>query len=420
MKTFCKLTEAEFDAFSRDYRPTNFLQSVPMAHSQQERGSQIAYYGIRDGSGLVVAAGLFTLTPYRKFFRIASAFGGMLMDYSNEEDLVVLYEGLRQEFSHSRVAQVRILPYFNLIERDIDGKIVEAGYDNHDLVDNLNAAGFQHHGYQNHYNTTDSRWFFQKDLSQITTPEELLASFGGQNRWATRKTQKLGIQVRDLRFDELDQFDRILEHTADRRDFLNRGIDYYRSIYQGFVPSGEARFLLAELDLDHYQAQLGALRQEQLDELRESERRYASKPTGKMENRIRTAREAIEGFDAKLSELETDLRPKGPVIPLAAAVFLRYVDTVTYLFSGAYSEYLHFNAAYAIQWEAMNWALEQKATLYDFYGTEGAFSGAEDEGVYHFKKGFGGFVVEKPGIFSLNPNPTLYKFLSKVSDIDEE
>lgn len=419
MKTFCKLTEAEFDAFSRSYRPTTFLQSVPMARSQQERGSQVAYYGIKDGSE-VVAAGLFTLTPFRKFFRIASAFGGMLMDYSNEEDLAILYDGLRQEFSRSRVAQVRILPYFNLIERDIDGEIVEGGYDNHDLVANLKAAGFHHHGYQNHYNTTDSRWFFQKDISQITTPDELLTSFGGQNRWATRKTQKLGIQVRDLSLDELDQFDRILEHTADRREFMNRGIDYYRSIYHAFVPSGEARFLLAELDLDHYEAQLQELRQTQVEELQESERRFASKPTSKMENRIRTAQEAIAGFDDKLAELERDLRPKGPVIPLAAAVFLRYVDTVTYLFSGAYSEYLHFNAPYAIQWEAMNWALENKATLYDFYGTEGAFCGAEDEGVYHFKKGFGGFVVEKPGIFSLNPNPGLYKFLSKVSDIDQE
>lgn len=417
MKQFCELTEKEFDEFSRSYRPTSFLQSVPMGRSQAERGYRVYYYGLKDGDK-VIAAGLFTVHPYRRFFKIMTASGGMLMDYENMEDLKLLREGFIHTFGKMGIAQVQFLPSFKLIEHDIDGRIVEGGCDNHRLVDNLLAAGFHHHGYHNHYATNDIRWFFHKDLRGIRDGDALLESFGGQNRWATRKTLKLGIRVRDLGEDELEQFNRILEHTAERRDFSNRGIEYYRSIYHHFSGTGDVRFLVAELDLDVYEEKLRAMREEQVRELAEATARHASKPTKKMENRMNVAQEAIDGFDEKLRELEKDLRPKGKVIPLAAAVFLRYADTITYLFSGAYDEYLHFNAPYAIQWEAMNWALESGIETYDFYGTAGEYAGYPDEGVYHFKKGFGGVVVEKPGTFSVNPNPFLYRILKLISDID--
>lgn len=419
MKVFCELTEQEFDEFSRSYRPTSFLQSLPMGRSQAERGYKVYYYGLKDGDE-VIAAGLFTVHPYRKFFKIMTASGGMLMDYNNVEDLKLVREGMMEHFKKKGIAQVQMLPSFHLIEHDIDGNIVEGGYDNHHLVDNLLKAGFRHHGYHNHYATNDIRWFFHKDMSGIKDSDELLESFDGQNRWATRKTMKLGIQVRDLSLDELDEFNKILEHTAERREFENRGIEYYRSVFHYFSQEGDARFLLAELDLDNYEKNLLEMREEQVKELAEATERHASKPTKKMENRMRVAQEAIDGFDKKLTELKEDLRPHGPVIPLAAAVFLRYADTITYLFSGAYDEYLHFNAPYAIQWEAMNWALDSGIDVYDFYGTAGAYAGYDDEGVYHFKKGFGGVVVEKPGTFSVNPNPFLYKILTYISDIDKD
>lgn len=418
MKTFCELSESEFDAFSRSFRPASFLQSVPMARSQAERGYEIHYYGLKDGDK-VIAAGLFTVHPYRKVFKIMTASGGMLMDYNNLEDLVLLRKGLIQHLSKKGIAQVQILPNFNLIEHDIDGAIVPGGYDNHHLVDNLLKAGFHHHGYHNHYATNDIRWFFYKDMSQIKDEDQLMESFGGQARWAVRKTLKQNVIVRDLAYDELDKFDQILEHTAERRQFNNRGLSYYQSLYHHFSQSGDVRFLIAELDLDLYEKRLKDMRAEQEAELEDARARHEAKPTRKMENRMMVAQEAIDGFNEKLQELEA-LRPEGPVIPMAAAVFIRYVDSITYLFSGAYDRYLSFNAPYALQWEAMNWAIKSGIPIYDFYGTAGAYAHYDDEGVYHFKKSFGGVVIEKPGTFSVNPNRFLYGILKHISDIDED
>ena len=413
MKRFTQLTEAEFDSFSRSFRPSNFLQSAAMGRSQTERGQTVYYYGLKDNDR-VIAAGLFTIRPVRKIFRIATAIGGLLMDYSNKADLQLIRQGLIEAFGKKGVVKVSFNPPFTLVQRDINGVIVAGGRDRHDWVDNLIGAGFNHHGYHNQYGTIDSRWFFVKDLRNINDPEELIMTFDTQNRWATRKTQKLGITVRDLSYDELERFVELMEHTSERRGFDNRDLEYFQSVYRQFNQQDELRVLVAELDLGRHEQELIRLKQEQEAELTEASERHAHRPTKKMANRVRVAQEAIDGFEQKLADLE-QLRVDGPVILLAGALFIRLGDTVTYLFSGAYDKYLSFNAPYAIQWAAMNWALESGSAFYDFYITSGKYAGYDDEGVYHFKKGFDGFVVEKPGKFSLITKPILGKLFHMIA-----
>lgn len=416
MKYFTQLSEAEFDAFSRAYQPPNFLQSAAMGRSQAERGQTIYYYGIKRADQ-VVAAGLFTIRPVRKIFRIATAIGGMLMDYSNQEDLAILHQGLIDAFSKKGVVLVTFNPPFSLMERDIDGQVVADGFDHRDWSDNLIKAGFHHHGFHNDYGTADSRWFFVKPLAGIATPEELIMTYDTQNRWATRKTQKLGITVRDLDYEELAKFVDLMDHTSERRGFENRDLAYFESLYRQFSKHDEIRVLVAELDLARHESELIHLRTEQEAELAEASERHAHRPTKKMANRMRVAQEAIDGFNQKLHELE-ELRPDGPVILMAGALFLRFGNTVTYLFSGAYDKYLSFNAPYAIQWAAMNWALETGSQYYDFYITSGRYAGHEDEGVYHFKKGFDGVVVERPGKYSVVTKPGLYKIFKRIATVD--
>ena len=413
MKQFVQLNETEFDRFSRSSLNPAFLQSAAMGRSQAERGQTIHYYGLKDDDS-VIAAGLFTVRPVRKIFQVATAVGGLMIDYSNPEDLRIMRDGLKQTFGRMGIARVSFNPNFSLQQRNIDGLIVPGGEDHHDWVQNLIAAGFTHHGFRNEYGTMDGRWFFVKDLRAFQTPEELIASFDTQNRWATRKTQKLGITVRDLPVGELDRFIDLMRHTSERRGFENRDRVYYESLIRQFSKEDGIRILVAELDLKHHEAELLHLRGEQEAELAEAQALFAERPTKKMGNRVRVAQEAIDGFNQKLTQLE-ELRPDGPVILMAGALFVRYGNTVTYLFSGAYDKYLSFNAPYAIQWEAMNWALSSGADFYDFYMTAGRYAGFDDEGVYHFKKGFGGYVVERPGKFSLVTSPLRDRLLRRVA-----
>ncbi|MGL5978396.1 MAG: peptidoglycan bridge formation glycyltransferase FemA/FemB family protein, partial [Erysipelotrichaceae bacterium] len=60
-------------------------------------------------------------------------------------------------------------------------------------------------------------------------------------------------------------------------------------------------------------------------------------------------------------------------------------------------------------WEMMNYGMKNNYQRYNLYGISGIFdSSAPDFGVYEFKRGFQGEVVELLGTFTFIPNPVLW------------
>ena len=89
------------------------------------------------------------------------------------------------------------------------------------------------------------------------------------------------------------------------------------------------------------------------------------------------------------------------------------------LFGGAYEEFMHYDAQYLIKWFTMKDALKRKCDIYNFYGISGNFEKENNDmyGIYEFKKGFGGRVVELIGEFDLiisKPKYNLYNFMLKI------
>jgi lipid II:glycine glycyltransferase (peptidoglycan interpeptide bridge formation enzyme) len=104
--------------------------------------------------------------------------------------------------------------------------------------------------------------------------------------------------------------------------------------------------------------------------------------------------------------------------PIGAALVLEWAGQGTYLAAGSNAEGLEHRAAHALQWQAINWARQRGARSWDHFGIAdargqielAAASGADRatpemerleaaarrdplDGVYRFKKGWGGRVV---------------------------
>ena len=100
---------------------------------------------------------------------------------------------------------------------------------------------------------------------------------------------------------------------------------------------------------------------------------------------------------------------KGNHIYLAGAMFMIYGHDIMYYHAGGYKEYMAFFGQYLIQWEMIKKALEMKKACYNFYGIKGVFDKQDpDYGVYLFKKGFNGHVIEYIGDFYLPISPYYY------------
>lgn len=63
---------------------------------------------------------------------------------------------------------------------------------------------------------------------------------------------------------------------------------------------------------------------------------------------------------------------------------------------------MNFNAQYLIQWEMINYAVKNHYKRYNFYGITGNFDkNNKDYGMYEFKKGFNGYVIQLIGELQL-------------------
>ena len=107
------------------------------------------------------------------------------------------------------------------------------------------------------------------------------------------------------------------------------------------------------------------------------------------------------------------------MIPISASMFMLFGDEVVYLFSGNVDKYNNFYSQYLIQWIMIKYAIDNKYKKYNFYGIKGIFeNGKNSDGVYEFKKGFGGHVEELIGSFNLPINCLYYvnRFINKLKN----
>ena len=208
-------------------------------------------------------------------------------------------------------------------------------------------------GFKTISDSDQPKYLFALDIDG-RTPDELLASFKRNTRNHIRKAEKMGVKVRELKKSELNVLKQITESTSIRRGFADRPLSYYEQMYDLFLPKDEVKFIVAEADK----------------------------------------------------------------IPLSAAMFMTYGDEIIYLFSGSDEKYMkEYNAQYLIQWHMIKYAAEHHFKRYNFYGIQGLPDpNAKDYGVYNFKKGFGGQVIELIGTFDLPLSPLYYlhESLSKL------
>jgi len=77
-----------------------------------------------------------------------------------------------------------------------------------------------------------------------------------------------------------------------------------------------------------------------------------------------------------------------------------------YLFGASGNEERRLMPNYALQWEAIRWAKQRGALLYDFWGIPETDDESEAmSGVYRFKRGWGGRIVQFPGCYEIVYRP---------------
>ena len=296
-------------------------------------------------------------------------------------------------------------PYYELIERDIDGNIKENGFNHTEILNYLENLGFHKlpKGEQ-------MDWLFALNIEGKTI-DELKKEFRPSTRNIINKTLKSNITIRELEYNELNTFKVLTEKTSNRKNFKDRSLTYYQDMYHLFKPLNELKFLIAEINFPEYIKKLESEKEMILTKLNMpiEERANAKK--------VKEYETSLKSIDKKIEEAKKISSETGDILPLSCAMFMLYGDEIIYLFSGNDEQYMNFNAQYLIQWEMLNYAVNNNYKRYNFYGISNNFDTHDkDYGIYDFKKGFNGYVIELIGELELpiTFHYRIHKILSSI------
>lgn len=386
--TLTTISKEEFTSFANTVSHRSFIQSAEMADLLEKRGNTVQFIAWKQEDQVQVAAILYSLPMT----------GGLHMEinsgplYQKEAMLEPFYAALKDYAKENGAIELVIKPYDTYQTFDSDGN--PTSEEQTHFMDTLKKLGYQHDGLTTGYPGGEPVWHYLKNVNGVDS-KSLLKSFNKNCSRNITTALNYDISIRNITREEIPQFKKIIEETGKRQGFEDKSLSYYYDLYDSFGPNAE--FVVAEINST---AALTHLDQK-ISLLNPSAKQYEQQ-LQKLEKQKNIVRETLAG-----KESET--------VPLACALIIYTPSEVTYLFGGSYTKYQKFSAAFLIQYHAMNRALEEGITLYNFLGIQGIFDGSD--GVLRFKQNFNGYIVRKMGTFRYYPNPLKYKMISLIKKL---
>lgn len=405
--TFKEISEKEYTTYWENHPNKAFLSSPKISKLREKSGWKTYYVGEEENNKLKAAA---MLLSHERHFGVCEFYSprGFLTDFNDLELVTKFTNDLKTFIKDHNGYVLRIDPYVINKERDLDGNIVEGGLDNTKLVERLLSLGYKKVPKEL---KEQVGWMFSLDLKN-KTEEDILKEMKPGTRNTIRKAEKIGIDMREISYDELDEFQSIMEETSKRKGFANRKIEYYQEMYNLFHDSNEVKYFITSLDLKKYIDGLKEEKQEKLEKINSlSDAKYN-------EGQKKNLTNEIASIEKRINEAEEIIKNTGKErINLSGSMFMLIKPEVIYLSSGNYEEYMKFNSQYLIQWELIRYGIKNGFDKHNFYGIpEDINTHPKDYGIYEFKRGFNGYVEELIGEYELpiKPHYYLFKLIHKI------
>lgn len=407
-----KLNETEFKEYALTSPQVTFHQTKEWADLKSKNGWIPYYVGLKDNDELKGAALLLAKTIPVIKKRIFYSPRGVLIDYNDKELLSEFTKEIKSFIKKEKGFLLKIDPYVEYQERDNNGDIVEGGYNNKKSHQNLVDLGYKHFGFNKMQDTLQPRWMHVIEING-KSEEEVQKDMESKTRQILRKNEKSGIVVREIDREELPVFKTIMEHTSDRREFIDRPLSYYESMWDSLHDSGILKIMIAEIDFDLYmentKKELSETESSLKDRTYKHDNGLLKMNEKKYESSNKQDEATIDRLNKQVQRINDYIKEFGHKKTLGGILFLIYGNEVLSLYGGTDDNLMQFQSAYSVHYAGVKYAIDNGYKRYNFYGITGDFRKENPlYGLYLFKKSFGGHVVELIGEYDLVVSPFWY------------
>lgn len=319
-------------------------------------------------------------------------------------------KALRKYLKKQKVFVYKIDP--DVIRQQLDTKLepIEGTLDE-TFHNNLLSYGFEHKGLLNNFEGMVPRHTIRLNTKDNTI-DEILAQMEKKTRNACKIGEKKGLEFESAGIEKLDEFMKLLDETAKRDGFGYRHRKYYEDMFAAF--GDDLHINLAKVNtkkiIDNLDVEIEKLTQEneKLTSTLMGEN-LSDKNRKKTENKQDEVTTRISKHRKSIGDLTKQMQDNGEITYIAASMFIVEADKAWYIYGASSNNFREMMPAYGLVKNMLTYACENHIQYFDLYGISGEYNpDSELFGLFTFKRGFGGDIIEFIGEYDMPINKLLF------------
>lgn len=398
-----ELNRKEFDeyAFKHPYR--SFYQTSQYGTLMSRHGYKPLYVGLDEAGNLRGAA--LILIKTQAGIKLGYSPRGYLIDFNDYQLVADFTHHLKEYLSKLGIVNLIIDPHITHLERDKNGKPIEAKQNGVNISESLKRIGYQHRGFNLYFENLKPRW--NMVLKTDATPIEVFNSFEKQTRTKIRNSLRKGVEIYKGNKDDLKMFYQMIGKKQSRK------IEYYLDMYDIFGKFNMFDIYFARINTEVF------LKNSKL--LYEHELQRNNKLANLLQQRFKKQRDKNRMLNKKIESdkllnsykddiiFGTKLYRDSKYIIVACNAVIKYGNEIFFLIDGINYKFKNFNANHLLKWKVIEEYRRLGFTKFHLNGITGDFTRKNKyNGLFIFKKGFNTKVTEYIGEYSLVINKAKY------------
>lgn len=405
-----ELSNAEFKAFSEQFRPSSMYQTIEYAFTMNEENCDSFFAGLFDGN--VLKAASLILVKKISGFKYAFAPRGFLIDFNNFELIEIFTKELKRFLRKKEIVAIKVNPMIIKNVYNKNGEIIQQNPVYNTIFEKLKSLDYYHLGYNNFFEALKPRFEAMVNIDLPYT--QIFANIEKPFRTKIRKATRDGIKVYHGSSNDLNYL------YFQTKNKYPRDLDYFKTLYKFFDKENLIDFYYSKLDTTEY-LKISQNLYSKYERLSRDLNTALIKSGGKSDKAMNRKFEVDKQFEKikKQLALATNyLRDYPDGIVLASALVVKWQDEVYLIMDGYDENYKNFNGKHLLLWKLMGRYSKLGFKRFNLGGVSNIQKPSKYKGLNEFKLNFNAKVIEYAGDFELITNTPLYFMYRRSNDFN--
>lgn len=378
-----RLNEIQFNNYSNIHRNKNICQTIEYSRIRDVRDKNKLYLGLLDENDNVCAACLLIENNLSYNIKMGYIPGGFLIDYTNYFLLDIFIRELKIYLKKLNFTYITTNPFY--FQKIISNKTIDNSY----ITDNLMKLGFISVGYPTNFSRYDV-------IIRNGDYNGIYKKFNRNTKRSIKRSINMGIILKKGKSEDIDKFYELV------RKKTKKDIFYYTDL-MNMLNTNNMRMELFFSILNPKSHLINAKRN-YLKEKARNEKIQSNFVNSVHNNKDKLLNKKIAS-DKLLDRLKQELvnasnlwkqYPNG--IILGSCAVIRNDKEVYFLVDGYNDKLKNIRSSHILKWKIIRHYCKQGYNMFNLGEISNNYENKDDKynGLYLYKKGFGGDIVEYP------------------------